>query len=79
MLIDSNVATVGTANFDNRSFRLNFEVTAIIADAGFGEEMEAMLEADFASSERIDEALMEKRPFWWRLGVNLARLAAPVL
>lgn len=79
MLIDNNVATVGTANFDNRSFRLNFEVTAIIADAEFGKEMEMMLAADFASSEPIAEDLMETKPFWWRLGVNLSRLAAPVL
>ena len=34
MLIDDDVATVGTANFDNRSFRLNFEVTALVAAVG---------------------------------------------
>jgi len=28
MLVDRQVAAVGTANFDNRSFRLNFEITA---------------------------------------------------
>jgi hypothetical protein len=38
-----------------------------------------MLAADFASSEPIAEDLMETKPFWWRLGVNLSRLAAPVL
>ncbi|MBW2192143.1 MAG: hypothetical protein JRG93_21725, partial [Deltaproteobacteria bacterium] len=35
MLIDDTVATIGTANFDNRSFRLNFEITAAIADPTF--------------------------------------------
>jgi len=35
MLIDEDVATVGTANFDNRSFRLNFEITGVVADAAF--------------------------------------------
>ena len=47
MLIDDDFSTVGTANFDNRSFRLNFEVTALIADSGFAAEMEAMFERDF--------------------------------
>jgi len=79
MLVDDEVATVGTANFDNRSFRLNFEVTAVIADAAFASEMEAMFERDFAHAEPIDPESLATRPFWWRLGVNLARLASPVL
>jgi cardiolipin synthase len=32
VLIDEDYATVGTANFDNRSFRLNFEITVVVAD-----------------------------------------------
>jgi cardiolipin synthase len=79
MLVDDDVATVGTANFDNRSFRLNFEVTALIVDRAFGRQMETMFEQDFAHAEAIDPAGFDRKPFWWRLGVNLARLAAPVL
>ncbi len=79
MLIDSRVATVGTANFDNRSFRLNFEVTAIIVDPKFGKEMQAMFEQDFAHAVPIDADAIQTKPFWWRLGVNISRLAAPVL
>ena len=73
------MSTVGTANFDNRSFRLNFEVTAVIVDRAFAAEMEAMFERDFAHAEVIDPADLDKRPFWWRLGVQVSRLAAPVL
>jgi cardiolipin synthase len=79
ILIDDDIATVGTANFDNRSFRLNFEVTALIADHAFASEMETMLKRDFAHSEPIDPASFATRPFWWRFGVKLSRLAAPVL
>ena len=79
MLIDDDLSTVGTANFDNRSFRLNFEVTAIIADEAFAAEMEVMFEADFDHSVRIDPATIEEKPLYWRLGVALSRLAAPVL
>ena len=78
-LVDHDVSTVGTANFDNRSFRLNFEVTAVIVDRAFAAEMEAMFERDFAHAEVIDPADLDKRPFWWRLGVQVSRLAAPVL
>jgi cardiolipin synthase len=79
MLVDDHVSTVGTANFDNRSFRLNFEVTALIIDEAFGKQMEAMFERDFQHAEIIDLDSLEEKPFLWRLGVTLSRLAAPVL
>lgn len=79
MLVDDEVATVGTANFDNRSFRLNFEVTALVVDKGFAAEVETMLENDFKHSRRIDFEALERKPFWWKVGVKFARLASPVL
>lgn len=79
MLIDDDYSAVGTANFDNRSFRLNFEVTALIADRDFASQMEAMLERDFEHSVVIDPATFDEKPLHWRLGVALSRLAAPVL
>ena len=79
MLVDDNISTVGTANFDNRSFRLNFEVTAVIADEDFARQMEQMFEDDFAHAEPIDPDALDEKSFWWRLGVNLSRLASPAL
>ena len=79
MLVDDEFSTVGTPNFDNRSFRLNFEVTSLILDKTFASEMEKMFEQDFAHAVPIDANALEKKPFWWRLAVNLSRLAAPVL
>jgi len=79
MLVDDDVSAVGTANFDNRSFRLNFEVTALVVDREFAARMEAMFEDDFAHAELIDPLEFDRKPFWWRFGVNLSRLASPVL
>ena len=79
MLVDNKLSTVGTQNFDNRSFRLNFEVTAAIVDEKFAGEMEAMFEADFAHAELIDPENFKDQPLWWWIGVKLSRLAAPVL
>ena len=78
VLIDDRVATVGTANFDNRSFRLNFELTAVVADPDFVLAVASMLEDDFTASEPMPEDALARRPFWFRLAVNLARLTAPV-
>jgi cardiolipin synthase len=78
MLIDQTVSTVGTANFDNRSFRLNFEITAIIVDEDFARDVEQMLEEDFARSRVVVKDELEDRSFLFRLAVNVARLTAPV-
>ena len=48
MLIDDQAATVGTANLDNRSFRLNFEISVLTIDEPFAAEVRKMLEDDFS-------------------------------
>jgi cardiolipin synthase len=78
-LVDNDLSSIGTANFDNRSFRLNFEVMSLIADEKFAEQTAAMFEADFAHAVPIDPNQFDDKPFWWRFGVNLSRLASPVL
>jgi cardiolipin synthase len=78
MLIDNNFATVGTANFDNRSFRLNFEITAGIADLDFAGEIENMFENDFANSRLMEAQEFDAKPWWFQFAVKLARLTAPV-
>jgi cardiolipin synthase A/B len=77
-LIDDEYCTVGTANFDNRSFRLNFEVTMGVADREVTAKVRAMLEKDFADARRITAADLRGRSFAFRFAVRAARLAAPV-
>ena len=79
LLIDNDISVVGTHNFDNRSFRLNFEVAALIVDEDFTAQMAAMFERDFEHAEAIDLESFDERGFWWHLGVRLSRLASPVL
>jgi len=79
MLIDDSVATIGTANFDNRSFRLNFEITAAISDPAFVTEVERMFENDFERSRLMQKGEYEDKPWWFKLGVRLARLTSPIL
>ncbi len=79
LLVDSHTAMVGTHNFDNRSFRLNFEVGALIVDPDFNAEVETMFLDDFGRCEPIDPARFDEQPIYWRFGVHLARLLAPIL
>jgi cardiolipin synthase len=78
-LVDRTCAAVGTANLDNRSFRLNFELTLLNYDTGFVQAVEAMLEDDFSHSRRVALREYTERPFLFRLAVQSARLLAPIL
>jgi len=78
ILVDDDLAAVGTANFDNRSIRLNFELTLIFADRSFATTVHHMLEDDFANCRPATAEEMNSKPIWFRFAVRLARLMAPI-
>ena len=78
VLVDDRVSAVGTANFDNRSFRRNFEIMAVVNDPVFAAEVEQMLIDDMEQSVEMQPGDLEKKGFWFRLGTRLARLTAPL-
>lgn len=79
VLVDDDLSVVGTANCDNRSFHLNFEVSLLTADEGFAGEVAEMLENDFSRSRELGLAELERMSWLKKVGVNLARLWAPLL
>lgn len=78
-VIDDRVAAVGTANLDNRSFRLNFEVTALVADPGFAGRVAAMFESDLARARLVTAEELSARSFWRRAFSRGANLFSPIL
>lgn len=78
MLIDDEAASVGTVNLDNRSFRLNFEITAFIPDASFAADIERMLEVDLAASRQLLLEEIARRPSWQKLLSRAAYLLSPI-
>jgi cardiolipin synthase len=79
LVVDDEIAAVGTANFDNRSFRLNFELMVLLVDGEFAAATRNMLEADFAHCREMDADALAHRPYWFRLAARGCRLLAPVL
>ena len=77
-VIDEQYCTIGTANFDNRSFRLNFELTMGVRDREFTSQVAKMFEADMADSRLVGEGELEGKSAWYRFWVRASRLAAPV-
>ncbi len=78
MLIDDVAASVGTVNLDNRSFRLNFEITAFLPDRHFAAEVRLMLERDFANCRRIDHDELAQRALWQKIVSRAAYLLSPI-
>ncbi|MDH4107836.1 MAG: cardiolipin synthase [Gammaproteobacteria bacterium] len=78
-LIDDVAAGVGTANLDNRSFRLNFEITLLSTDRPFAAEVEAMFEQDFAKSLLVPHDDIDRRSLPFKIASAAARLMSPIL
>lgn len=79
ILVDSTVAGVGTVNLDNRSFYLNFEATALVADETLINQVEAMLIEDLDNSSPVTSEHYNSKPLAFRIASRLARLASPLL
>jgi cardiolipin synthase len=78
ILVDDDLAAVGTANFDNRSIRLNFELMLLVANREFAAAVSKMLETDLADCRQVTSHELAAHGFWFRFAVRVARLAAPV-
>ena len=79
LVVDDLFAAVGTANFDNRSFRLNFEITLAVSGPRFASGVAKMFEADFAEAVLTRRDDYESRPLYFKAGAQAARLLAPIL
>jgi cardiolipin synthase len=79
VLVDDNLAMIGSANMDNRSMRLNFELGVLVEDREFAAEVEEMLLRDMETATDVARDEFARKRFWFRLSSRFARLFAPVL
>jgi cardiolipin synthase len=78
LLVDESLAIVGSANFDHRSFSLNFEVSMLFDEPAIAGELARFIESEFGRAPRVRED--RPRTLWTvRLPEALARLLAPLL
>lgn len=79
IVVDEDLAIVGSANLDTRSFKLNFEITALLYDAPLTARLAAAFEADLRDSRPLEAIPPEKQKLVRRLGEAGARLLSPLL
>jgi cardiolipin synthase len=79
LVVDGNVAIVGSANADIRSWRLNFELGAMVADPAFARTLEERFVRDLAHSHEVTLEEIERRSTRAKIVHGLARLLSPFL
>jgi cardiolipin synthase A/B len=77
--VDGEVCAVGTANFDIRSFFLNYETMAVIYDKAVAQELEADFLNDMKTCDEWSLEAYQASPTWRRLADSIDRLASPIL
>lgn len=78
LLVDDALALIGSANFDHRSFRLNFEVSLLFDDAGIAAQLAQLIEGELAQAPRVHQG-RKRTLLGSRLPEALARLMSPIL
>ena len=79
LLIDRHIAVFGSVNFDQRSLRLNFEISLLVYDEGFCATLNALIDSYLRQSDFVDPVDWVKRPRWRVLLENAAHLTSPLL
>lgn len=79
LVADSQVALVGSANMDLRSFRLNFEVHTLVHDETTATRLHETFEDDLARCRRVELPAWEARPWSYKVKEGASRLVSPLL
>ncbi|WP_046214335.1 cardiolipin synthase [Paenibacillus wulumuqiensis] len=79
MVIDGKIASVGTANMDIRSYKLNFEINAVIYDSQAAKQLEDLFLKDILDSQILTLTDYNNRPLYQKTVESFARLLSPIL
>lgn len=79
MVVDDLMSSVGTCNFDVRSFKLNFEANAFIYDEETSTKLRKIYEEDLKSSTMLTQEDYDKRSFIIKVKETISRLFSPIL
>lgn len=79
MVVDDEIATVGSTNFDFRSFEHNFEANAIIYSKPINAALSKIFYDDETSCTRIKASEWHRRPLPHKIRESLTRLLSPIL
>ena len=78
-LIDKHISSVGTANLDIRSFKLNFEINAFIYDSNVANSLYNIFLNDLKVSQELTDEMINNQSYWLKFKQHFSRLLSPIL
>lgn len=79
VIVDGRIASIGSANFDLRSFIYNFEINAVLYDSEVASQLEQHFREDMTHCIELTRQLYEKRSYLVRFKESVSRLISPLL
>lgn len=79
MVADGTLASVGSANMDFRSFKLNFEINAFMYDDKIAKQLEDLFKKDIEQSTVVTANMFRNMSWWLRFKQTFSRLLSPIL
>lgn len=79
VLIDKTLSLVGTVNIDMRSLWLNFEITAVIDESAFAQNLDQLLQQYLTQSAPLTLEKWKQRPIWYPVVERLFYFFSPLL
>jgi len=79
IVADDMVCSVGTCNFDIRSFRLNFEVNGFIYDEKISIKLKEIFHEDIVYCRELSYEIYTQRPLVMKFKESISRLFSPLL
>ena len=79
IVIDGKMSTMGTCNFDMRSFEINYEVNSIFYNEEISQSMREQFYKDLSFCEKIKEENLKKTIFWRKIRNSLFRVVSPIM
>jgi cardiolipin synthase len=79
LIVDNLLVSVGSTNFDNRSFSINDEANLNVLHEGFAREQSAIFEDDWRRANPVTKAEFRERPWWQRVTTSISSLISAQL
>ena len=79
LIIDDELVSVGSTNFDFRSFEYNFESNLFIYSGKFNDKMVELFDRDMKKSHHLTSAEWRRRPMLKKVAESIVRLTSPIL
>ena len=79
VIVDEKISTMGTCNFDMRSFEINYEVNSVFYSEEISKDLKAQFGKDLEMCEKFDEARLKKVTFRKQLRNSIFKLISPIM